>query len=274
MTVLEDIHSFASQYGRQVSVNGRAWCYYRLGQGSPLFWLTGGLRRAALGFGFMQRAALRHTVIAPDYPPVDSIAEYVAAFDAILQAEQAGACALGGQSYGGMLAQAYLAHRPQAVERLILSSSGPADYGLAWLPVEYLIIALVRILPERSVKRMLAGGLLKFVALPEAERTQWEQALRSVMEHDVTREDVVSHFAVAADLIRKRSVRAAAYRAWHGRVVVLSAANDVTQDESDFPRYEKLFGRPVERLDMGQMGHTAALFDPDAYVGLLEHALS
>ena len=29
-------------------------------------------------------------------------------------------------AYGGLLAQAYLAHRPQAIERLILSSTGPA----------------------------------------------------------------------------------------------------------------------------------------------------
>ncbi len=273
MTVLEDIHSFASQYGRQVLVNDHAWCYYRLGEGSPLLWLTGGLRRAALGFGFMQRVAKRHTIIAPDYPPVQSVDDCMAAFDAILRAEQIGTFALGGQSYGGMLAQAYLACRPQTVERLILSSSGPADFGLAWLPVEHLIIALVRVLPQKTVKRMLAGGLLKFVTLPDAERLEWEQAIRWVLEDDLTREDVVSHFAVAADLIRKRSVRPAAYRDWHGRIIVLSAANDATQDESDFPRYEKLFGRPVERLDMGQMGHTAALFDPDAYAALLECAL-
>ncbi len=274
MTVLDDIRCFAAQYGRQVSVNGRLWCYYRLGQGSPLLWLTGGLRRAALGFGFMQRVAMRHTLIAPDYPPVQTIDEHMAAFDAILQAEQVDSLALAGQSYGGMLAQAYLAHCPHAVERLILSSSGPADYGLAWLPVEHIIIALVRILPEKMVKRMLLGGLLKFVTLPAAERLQWQEALQLVLEHDLTRRDVVSHFAVAADLIRRRMVTPAAYRDWRGRVVVLSAANDITQDKSDFPRYEKLFGRPVERLDMGQMGHTAALFDPDAYAELLEQALS
>ncbi len=274
MTVLQDIHAFASQYGRQVIVDGRAWCYYRLGEGSPLLWLTGGLRRGALGFGFLQRVASRHTILAPDYPPVQSIGEFMAAFDAILEAEHIGTFALAGQSYGGMLAQAYLACRPQVVERLVLSSSGPADYGRAWLSVEYLIIALVRILPEKTVKRMLAGGLLKFVTLPDDKRLEWEHAIRWVMERDLRREDVVSHFAVAADLIRKRMVRPAAYRDWHGRVIVLSAANDATQDESDFPRYEKLFGRLAERLDMGQMGHTAALFDPEAYCALLERALA
>jgi pimeloyl-ACP methyl ester carboxylesterase len=273
MTVLNEIHSFASQHGRQVRVQDRTWCYYRLGEGAPLLWLTGGLRRAALGFAFMQRLAAHHTLIAPDYAPVKSIDEFFAAFDAILEAEHIGRFVLAGQSYGGLLAQAYLARCPQAVEQLVLSSSGPADYGGAWLLVEYLAIGLARIVPEKTVKRTLAGGLLKAIALPEAERAEWQEAIRSVLENDLTRQDVISHFGVAADLIRKRIVRPGVYRDWRGRVVVLSAANDPTQSKSDLPRYEKLFGRPVELIDMGQMGHAAALFDPDAYVGMLERAL-
>src|SRR5512143_2799926 len=245
MAVLDDIRSFASQYRRQVAVKGQSWCYYRLGQGAPMLWLTGGLRRAALGFAFMQRLAAHHTLIAPDYRPVRSIDGFTAAFDSILEAEHIGRFVLAGQSYGGMLAQAYLAHRPQAVERLILSSSGPADFGGAWLPAEYLVIALVRLLPEKTVTRLLAGGLLKFATLPQAERLEWENAIRGLLEQDLTRQDVISHFAVAADLIRKRVVTPAAYRDWHGRIVVLSAANDVTQDKRDLPRYERLFGRPV-----------------------------
>ncbi len=274
MTVLEHIHDFSARYGRQVTVGGHTWCYYRLGVGSPVLWLTGGLRRAALGYAFMQRLAAHHTVIAPDYPPVKTIDEYIDAFDVILCAEDVDCCALAGQSYGGMLAQAYLARQPEAVDRLILSSTGPADYGRRWLPVEYLIIALVRLLPEASTKRFLAGRLLKFMTVPESERLDWEQAMAHLMAMELTGADVVSHFAVAADLIRKGLVNPSAYRAWKGRVIVLSAANDPTQSRSDLPRYEKLFGRPAQVLDMGQMGHTAVLFDPDRYTEFLERALS
>jgi pimeloyl-ACP methyl ester carboxylesterase len=198
----------------------------------------------------------------------------MAAFDAILQAEGVQTCALGGQSYGGLLAQAYLAHRPQAVERLILSSSGPADYGKAWLPVEYAIIALVRLLPARTVKNLLTGGLLKAIHLPAAERAEWVEAIHAVLQDDLTRADVVSHFAVAADWIRKGRVAFGAYRDWTGRIIVLSAENDPTQSKKDIPRYEKLFGRAVQVVDMGNMGHTAALFNPDQYVALLEQALA
>ncbi len=274
MTVLDHIHDFSARYGRQITVGAHTWCYYRLGVGSPVLWLTGGLRRAALGYAFMQRLAAHHTVIAPDYPPVGTIDEYMEAFDAILCAEDVESFAVAGQSYGGMLAQAYLARQPEAVDRLILSSTGPADYGRGWLPVEYLIIALVRLLPEATTKRFLAGRLLKFMTVPDPERLDWEQAMAHVMAAELTRADVVSHFAVAADLVRKGLVNRSAYRAWNGRVIVLSAANDPTQSRTDFPRYEKLFGRPVRVLDMGQMGHTAALFDPDRYTEFFEQALS
>src|SRR5512139_2071822 len=99
MAILERMNLFSDRYGKQVDVNGITWRYYRVGIGSPVLWLTGGLRRAALGFAFIERLAARHTVIAPDYPPVQTIAAFDAAFDAILKAEGINTFALGGQSY-------------------------------------------------------------------------------------------------------------------------------------------------------------------------------
>lgn len=273
MTILEQMNHFSDQFGKEVIVNNTTWRYYRVGAGAPILWLTGGLRRAALGFAFMERLATCHLVIAPDYPPVRSIDEFITAFDTILQTEGIDTFALGGQSYGGLLAQAYLAHRARAVERLILSSTGPADYGKGWLPVEYVAMALARLLPEKTVKNMLTGGLVKFIHLPEAERAEWLEAINVVMQNELSRADVISHFGVAADLIRKGIVTPAAYQNWTGRIIVLSAENDPTQSKKDIPRYEKLFGRAVEVVNMGSMGHAASLFNPDKYIALLEQAL-
>lgn len=274
MTILSQMQTFSESFGKTIPVNSKTWRYYRLGQGSPIFWLTGGLRRAAFGFRFMQELAKCHTVLAPDYLPVMTIDEYLSAFDAILHTEKIERTVLGGQSYGGLLAQAYLAHKPQAIERLILSSTGPAGYGKTWLPVEYLFIVLARILPELAVKKMLVGGLAKIIAVPDAERNEWMDTFNTVMMTELTREDVVSHFAVAADMIRKGSENLSAFRNWTGRIIVLSAENDPTQSKSDFPKYKALFGRAVEVIDMGEMGHTAALRDPAVYVELLEKAMS
>ncbi len=56
--------------------------------------------------------------------------------------------------------------------------------------------------------------------------------------------------------------------------VMNSAENDPTQGKGDRARFQALFGRPVEVLSMGALGHTAAILDPDRYVELLEQALS
>src|SRR5512142_972866 len=120
MTVLENINRFSEHYGRRAVVDGTTWRYYRLGNGTPLLWLAGGLRRAAMGFAFLERLAARHTVIAPDYPPVQTIDAFTTAFDAILRAEGIDTFELGGQSYGGLLSQAYLARKCNSVRRLIL----------------------------------------------------------------------------------------------------------------------------------------------------------
>jgi pimeloyl-ACP methyl ester carboxylesterase len=273
-TIRAHMRRFSTEFGRELAVNGTRWRYYRLGTGPALLWLTGGLRRAAFGFAFLERLAPRHTVIAPDYPPVQSLDEFIAGFDAIRRAEGVERAALGGQSYGGLLAQAYLAVRGPAIERLVLSSTGPAGYGAAWLPFGDLAIFLARVLPERFVKGLLAGGLLKLLSVAEAERAEWEAALREILERDLTRQDVVSHFAVAAELIRRRLVYPGVYQSWPGRVVVLSAENDPTQGKNDRAHYEALFGRPVEAVSLGQRGHSALLLDPDGYARLLEGALA
>jgi pimeloyl-ACP methyl ester carboxylesterase len=270
----EKMERFSAAYGKELTVNGVKWHYYRLGRGPAIVWLTGAIRRAAYGFGFMELLAQKHTVIAPDYPVLQTFAQFDNGLTAILQAEGIERIHLGCQSYGGILAQPYLALHPEAVDRLVLSSTGPADYGLAWLPVESLAIGLARLLSEKKVKSMLAGGLGKILSTAPQEKDAWMEALQETFDHDLSRADVISHFAVAADLIKRRLVRPGAFAAWSGRAVALSAENDPTQGKGDKARYERLFGRPVEFISMGDKGHTAALLDPQGYVGMLEQALA
>src|SRR5258706_10993591 len=147
MTIMEQVNHFSERFGKQIVVNNTTWRYYRLGAGAPIFWLPGGLRRAAFGFAFLERLAAHHTVIAPDYPPVQTNDEYITAFDAILQAEGVDCFALGGQSYGGGLVQVYLTHKVKFVERLILSSTGRGNYPKTALPALNVFITLARFLP-------------------------------------------------------------------------------------------------------------------------------
>lgn len=75
---------------------------------------------------------------------------------------------------------------------------------------------------------MLVGQLGKVLPTGPGQEG-WLAALRGTLEHDLTRADAVSHFAVAADVIRTRAVRPGAFQAWEGRAVALSAENDPTR---------------------------------------------
>lgn len=272
-TILAQVRRFSAAHGKELTVAGTMWRYYRLGSGPAVVWLTGGLRRAALGFAFMELMARRYAMLAPDYPPMQTADEFDRGLSAILRAEGIGRFDLVCQSYGGMLGQYYLARHPEEVDLLVLSSAGPADYGLPWLPVACLITALLRVLPERRVKALLAGRLGTVLGAA-GQHEGWVAALGDILEHDLTRADVISHFAVAADVIRSRAVRPGAFGAWDGQAVALSAENDPTQSTKDKARYEKLLGRPVEVIGMGQAGHIACLLAPHQYVKWLEQALA
>jgi pimeloyl-ACP methyl ester carboxylesterase len=273
MKTLEAIHSFEKQHGKSLTWGEQDWNYYRLGRGTPILWLTGGLRRSALGYSFLEQLAKKHTVIAPDYPATRTIDEFIEAFNAILKAEKIERFILAGQSYGSILAQAYLARRPQAVEMLVLSSGGPADYGRAWLAADYLAIGLLRLLTERGARRFFLNSLHRVLPAGTGEQAEWREVVQHVVMEDLTQADLISHFGVAADLINKRYVCPAAFENWHGRVIVLSSTNDPTQGAGDLPRYERLFGRPVELVDLGDMGHAGLLLNPQRFIEILEKAL-
>lgn len=272
--ILAAVQRFSTTYGRELAVGGRRWRYHRLGTGPALVWLTGGLRRAALGYAFLQLLADRYTILAPDYPPLDTFAEFDTGLSAILAAEHITRYHLVGQSYGGVLAQPFLARHPAQVDRLVLSNSGPANYGPAWQPVEYAAITLVRLLPEPVLKRLLTATLAKVVTTDPVQRAGWLAAIGHTVEHDLTRADMLSHFTVAADIIRTRLVHPGAFADWPGRIVVLSAVNDPSQSGRDIARYARLFDRTVRVIGMGQAGHTAVLGDPHRYAAWINQALT
>ena len=120
---------------------------------------------------------------------------------------------------------------------------------------------------------MVSIGLVRLTyPLPQPRRTELADVIRSIVREELCRADLVSHFAVAADVIRTQIVTPPAFQGWRGEVV-LTAENDPTQSSKDIARYQRLFGRRPEVMSLGQLGHAAVLVDPSRFAELLEQAL-
>lgn len=274
MTILEQINSFSEQYGKNVQVDGTNWNYYCLGNGKPIIWLGGGIRRASLGYMFLEQLSKQYFVITPDYSPVQKVDDFFSGMDLILQTEGISTFTLIGQSYGGYLAQSYLSHKANMIEKLILSNTVPINaIGKHWITLMNFIITLIRILPEKTVKKMIAVDLLKHITVPESQRVEWLKIINGIIQNDLSIEDAVSHYSVAIDIMKKGLTNLEFYKNWLGQVIVIYSKNDPTQRKKHFRLYEQLYDNNVKMLNMGNLGHTAALFNPNEYAKLLEQAL-
>ena len=123
-------------------------------------------------------------------------------------------------------------------------------------------------------RKLFLNTLRQVLPSASGEQAEWLQAVRHIVMEDLTRADLVSHFAVVADIIRRDVVRPEVLRQWPGRLIVLSASNDPTQGKGDSSGYERLFGRPAEMIDMGDMGHAGLLYEPNRYLAILEQVLA
>ena len=124
--------------------SGGVEIHYRVfGKGPPLVVINGGPGVDSCGFeGLAEALAATHTVVLYDQrgtgrstvTPVSadtiSIAAYVADLEAIRADLGFSRWHVMGHSFGGLLASAYVVHHPDAIDRLIFSSSAGFDLSL------------------------------------------------------------------------------------------------------------------------------------------------
>ena len=68
----------------------------------------------------------------------------------------------------------------QARRRAVFGGAA-ADYGRVWLPLEQLAMLLVRVLPDRGLRRLLGVLLARVLTVPDAQRNEWRRAVYSTL---------------------------------------------------------------------------------------------
>jgi pimeloyl-ACP methyl ester carboxylesterase len=185
---------------KTISIQQNIWQYRVAGSGERTIVVLPG----ALGSGnlFTQHIAelLPHMrLVTPEYFPAKSVAEFLDAFDAILNAENLSNPIVYGGSFGGLLAQCWVRRNSQSVNALILSGAVAPDptriskYRRMLKILPFLPMALVRMLTRFAAIKMTR-------TLPR-NKELWQKELLTLASQ-IRREDLASRYYTAMDYDR------------------------------------------------------------------------
>lgn len=266
----EEALDFERKYGEKLKIGSIAWNYYKLGNaGTVLLFLTGGLRRARFGYAILEKLSAEYTLLALDYPPVESIGDFIAAIDGLLASKNIKKVILIGQSYGGIIAQAYMLYRPEKVSRLILSNSGPLQFSIASRFALKVALKVVDFLSEKNAKRLFCKMILQ--VFPKQDRSQpMAGAVKEIVLGEFKKADVHSHFSVVESLLPV--LKDKTYKGTTD-IFVLQSEDDRTQSKRDIKKYVALYGEKVQFVSLGNSGHAAMVTDEEAYFDAISKIL-
>jgi pimeloyl-ACP methyl ester carboxylesterase len=181
---------------------------------------------------------------------------------AILDAEGARAVLVLGQSYGGQVAQALVQRCPSCVTKLVLSSTGPLAASALQRAILRILLALLPLLPEKTVLALYKKSLLGILSMPDERRAFWQAYLDHIFETRLAKGDVLSHFRTGADALAKYAY--GKRDPWPGEVLVLGGEKDAVSSERD--RAQVLDYYPNARLAvLPGAGHTPAMEKPGEF---------
>jgi pimeloyl-ACP methyl ester carboxylesterase len=159
------------------------WSYRVAGTGSEgVLLLPGAIGSGEVYFPLLGHLADELRLVAIDYPVVSSLDEMLSGIAAILDEEGIARVALVGSSFGGMVAQAFLARFPGRTTRVVLAATGPPDPERAARNEKWL--ARARHIPMplfRFLMKLLVRKMMKRV---ERDRELWIRFYSAAIEFD------------------------------------------------------------------------------------------
>jgi pimeloyl-ACP methyl ester carboxylesterase len=247
---------------RRLVYRGTDWQYYVGGQGGEVVLLLGG----ALGvaeFAFQQIRLLEphFRVLAPDYPPVQTLAELTGGLLALLDAEDIRRVHVVGGSFGGLVAQVLVRQAPECVISLVLSHTGAPDARRRRAS------KLVGLLPAPLLRAALKARLGRTLA---AADPFWRRYFAGAVGK-LSRADILSRIRIQEEF-GAESWRANDLTTWPGRVLVVEAADDPLFDPAAQEGLRALY--PSAHVHQFQgTGHAAAILRPEEYAAVVTRFL-
>jgi pimeloyl-ACP methyl ester carboxylesterase len=257
-----------------VEINGRLWRYLDCGEGDQvLLILAGGTTVAEISFNTLEHLMQKYRVIAPDYPPVDTLKELFAGYIEMLDRLGIGQFVLMGGSYGGWLAQSFVRLYPDRVQKMVLAAIGPPNpensrqlarlMGLFRLMPAFLLRALM----NRSLARLVKEG-------SDGPQLLLMQAqLREIMLFQVGRADILAALRRLIDQTTNYTFSPDDLKDWPGRILALMGSEDPATPPDKQEAMRQLYPQADIRVFEGA-DHTVSVSHQHEYYGAIDAFLA
>jgi pimeloyl-ACP methyl ester carboxylesterase len=228
INALRRLKEFRERYPYQdVELEGTHWRYIDTGSGErDLLVLAGGTTVAEISFNTLEHLAQHYRVIAPDYPPIDTIAELFKATIGLVDHLDVGRFALLGGSYGGWMAQSFVRTYPERIDKVVLSAIGPPNpknsrqlARMMWM-FRLAPWGLVRALMNRSFNRLVGA----WEVTPEQQLMMAQ--LQAIMFTRVSKVDILAALKRLIDQTDNYQFHVDDLADWSGQMLILMGSED------------------------------------------------
>lgn len=236
--------------------------FRRVGQGPGRLVVLPGIVGAADVLAALGEAlADTHQTWLVTYPRVGGLSELLAWLDALRALSGGGPVSVYGGSFGGLVAQAWLRHAPQAIEDVVVSGVGPPEAARAERN-RRVLPWLARV--PMPAWRALLGLAVRLSTTRAPDRAVWRAHYRGDVDA-LTWPVLESRYLVGIDIDRAGPPSASELAAWRGRMLVLEGTRDRVARGPQRAALRAVYPRASFHVFEG-VGHGMALEQPDQWL--------
>lgn len=225
---------------RSVMIDGIEWKYYCAGSGKKaILLLGGGIHFEIVWFPYIEALKDDYTVIVPIYPVVRSLDILLKGIKGVIDNEHIRTLHICGQSFGGMVAQAFAKRYPEMAQKLIIANSGtssdaiPIKVRQKKIQSSRRIVKMMRFYPLKLMAGFLATSTYKsyFAKKYRKDFMFWRGLLLEIFKEQITKPIYGSTLLCMADF----------YESWNFRyddfdnddILIIESENDsaIKEDE-------------------------------------------
>ena len=268
---LEELEAFLAAHPyRFLTLDGVEWGYIATEpRGDDLLLLSGALGAPEVSWKTLTALAKSFRVIAPEYPPVESMDALVDGIAAILRRENVARAHVLGGSYGGFVAQVFVRRHAALARSLVLSHTLPPNPASGKKLRK--LVRWFALLPQGMLLWMMGRRLSGLLPKETPETAALHAITREMLRFRLTKADLLALLRRTVDF-GTREFAPGDLEDWQGKTLLLLADDDPGTPAAVRAQLQALYPDAKLHLFHGS-GHATAILRQEEYLAVVEEFL-